>query len=286
MWPFSKQKNVQIEETGTITRPIHGNVPFVPSPFPSPTTTATQEEMLNEMIQKIAETPMSEHEQTWADEACLRRFLRATKWQSVPAAIARFNATLEWRRQVKPSEINPNDIQEEAQTGKILLQGFDKHGRPVIFLRPRFENTKASPRQLLLLTYTMEQALKQNPDCEQLVIIIDMLGSTWSNTPGLSQTKNTLTLLERHYCERLAWGAFVNPIGILPVFWSLVSPLVDPVTKAKVFFNDPKKDQGGSGGPWINLNQMIPKECLMVDYGGSFDYKFDFQEYWTSLTRL
>jgi hypothetical protein len=41
---------------------------------------------------------------------------------------------LAWRREFKPDEINPDDIEQESLTGKEIINGFDKQGRPNIYL--------------------------------------------------------------------------------------------------------------------------------------------------------
>jgi hypothetical protein len=59
------------------------------------------------------------------------------------------------RRDYKPDLIPAEDVKPEAETGKILLNGFDNEGRPILYLRPGRENTKEGPRQIRHLVFHM-----------------------------------------------------------------------------------------------------------------------------------
>ena len=56
-------------------------------------------------------------------------------------------ATLEWRRSYQPDKIRPDDIAEEAVTGKVYPNGHDRHGRPILILCPGRENTRNPQKQ-------------------------------------------------------------------------------------------------------------------------------------------
>lgn len=59
------------------------------------------------------------------------------------------------RRDYKPDLIPADEVKPEAETGKLLLNGFDNEGRPILYLRPGKENTKESPRQIRHLVFHM-----------------------------------------------------------------------------------------------------------------------------------
>jgi 4-nitrophenyl phosphatase len=86
--------------------------------------------------------------------------------------------TLAWRRSYRPELITPDEIAEEAKTGKQIISGFDQEGRPILYLRPgrcvdrgsRYlvacaddvrgrENTQPSPQQVRFLVFALERAL-------------------------------------------------------------------------------------------------------------------------------
>jgi CRAL/TRIO domain len=56
-------------------------------------------------------------------------------------------------------------------------------------------------------------------------------------------------------------------------FFKLISPFIDPVTKTKMKFNEP-------------LQNHVPPEQLMKDYGGNVDFEYDHATYWPALASL
>ncbi|KAJ1561701.1 hypothetical protein HK096_003666, partial [Nowakowskiella sp. JEL0078] len=63
---------------------------------------------------------LSEREKAWVDDECLLRYLRATKW-NLEAAGVRLLTTLSWRRVYKPDEISPEEVEPEAESGKMFF---------------------------------------------------------------------------------------------------------------------------------------------------------------------
>jgi len=51
-----------------------------------------------------------------------------------------------------------------------------------------------------------------------------------------------------------------------------ITPFLDPVTKDKIRFNPPV------------LSDLIPSEQLDSQFGGQWNYRFDFDTYWNTLT--
>ncbi|KAJ3130966.1 hypothetical protein HK100_007087 [Physocladia obscura] len=143
----------------------------------------------------------------WADAAEVHRFLRASKW--VPKVAAdRLKATLTWRAEYRPDAISPDEVEPEAVTGKQFLSGFDKKGRPLLFLVPRNENTKTYDRQIRYSVFMLEKAVRLMPSgVERTDVIVDYENlDMWNATP-LSVSLKFLNVLSSHYPERL--GLFV-----------------------------------------------------------------------------
>lgn len=102
--------------------------------------------------------------------------MRASKW-TFPDAQKRIKSTLEWRREFKPELIPPDEVRIESETGKMyvrpfyilsksdltyfpiatrsILNGFDRDGRPILYMRPGRENTETGPRQLRHLVWCL-----------------------------------------------------------------------------------------------------------------------------------
>lgn len=112
-------------------------LPHVHPSYPLDGLTPTQLTRLDELKDFLVaiisrDQIQGQKERRWCNDACLLRYLRATKWK-VGDAMMRLKETLVWRRKFKPDEIKPEDIADEAVTGKQFLCGFDKLGHPIVF---------------------------------------------------------------------------------------------------------------------------------------------------------
>lgn len=198
------------------------------------------------------------------------RYMRAAKWK-LPDAKRRIEGTIKWRREFQPELIRPDEVKIEAETGKILLNGFDKDGRPIIYMRPGRENTETSPRQLRHLVWWLERAKDlMPPGQESLVIIVDYRSTTLRTNPSISVASKVLTILQQHYVETLGRAIVTNLPMLLNFFYKGISPFLDPVTRDKMRFNP-------------DLFDLVPKSQLDSDFGGDFDFEFDHEVYWKQI---
>ncbi|TEB32352.1 CRAL/TRIO domain-containing protein [Coprinellus micaceus] len=205
--------------------------------------------------------PYYKWEQRWLARADTHpRYMRATKWNYRDSE-KRIKATMEWRRTFKPDLIRPDDVRIEAETGKIILNGFDKDGRPIIYMRPGRENTERSDRQLRHLVWWLERAKDLQPaGQESIVILVDYKSTTLRTNPSISVAGKVLHILQDHYPETLG-----RALGI--------SPFLDPVTRDKMRFNP-------------NLLDLIDKDQLDSDFGGSYEFEFEPNSYWDQIVEL
>ncbi|KIM32396.1 hypothetical protein M408DRAFT_63046 [Serendipita vermifera MAFF 305830] len=215
--------------------------------------------------------PYYPNETRWlADPGCAERLMRAAKWK-LEDGKKRIAATMAWRREYKPDLIPPEEVRVESETGKIILNGFDINGRPIITMHPGRENTKTSDRQLRHLVYVLERAIDlMPPGQDTIMIVVDYRSATLRTSPPISQAAKVLTILQHHYAERLGRAIVMNLPFILSFFYKGISPFLDPVTRDKMRFNP-------------DLKTLIPEEQLDVAFGGSYHYDFDPTIYWDSL---
>ncbi|SJL06625.1 related to PDR16 protein [Armillaria ostoyae] len=217
--------------------------------------------------------PYHKRELRWLNKPdTMPRYMRSAKW-NYPDAQKRIKATIEWRRDFKPDLIPPDEVRIESETGKIIINGFDKDGRPIIYMRPGRENTESSPRQLRHLVWCLERAKDlMPPGQESLVIIVDYKSTTLRTNPSISTARKVLHILQQHYVETLGRALVVNLPMILSFFYKGISPFLDPVTrdKACMRFNP-------------NLLELIPASHLDADFGGEFLYEFEPQSYWNQI---
>ncbi|KAL9716620.1 hypothetical protein Ac2012v2_001070 [Leucoagaricus gongylophorus] len=215
--------------------------------------------------------PYHPWERRWLQKAdTVPRYMRASKWNFQDAQ-KRIKATLEWRRDFQPDLIPPDQVKIESETGKIIITGFDRDGRPIIYMRPGRENTETSPRQLRHLVWCLERAKDlMPPGQESLVIIVDYASTTLRTNPSISIARKVLNILQQHYVETLGRALIVNLPRLLSFFYRGISPFLDPVTRDKMRFNP-------------NLLELIPASQLDADFGGSYHFEFEAESYWDQI---
>lgn len=107
--------------------------------------------------------PLSGKLALYCSDASISRYLAAQSW-NVKKAAKMLKASLKWRLDFMPEEIRWDDVASEAETGKIYRSNYkDKHGRPVLVMRPRCQNTKSLEGQMKYLVYCLENAVVNLP---------------------------------------------------------------------------------------------------------------------------
>ncbi|KAF8346035.1 CRAL-TRIO domain-containing protein [Amanita rubescens] len=198
------------------------------------------------------------------------RYMRAAKG-NIDEAKKRLKSTMEWRRDFKPDLIPPEEVKIESVTGKIILNGFDNDGRPILYMRPGRENTETSERQLRHLVWWLERAKDlMPPGQESLVIIVDYKSCTLRTNPSVSVARKVLTILQQHYVETLGRALVVNLPLLLTFFYKGISPFLDPVTRDKMRFNP-------------DLKELIPLSHLDAEFGGENAFEFEPNSYWDQI---
>ncbi|KAI9099766.1 CRAL-TRIO domain-containing protein [Phlyctochytrium arcticum] len=319
MQPSVVKDNVPVTPSKLpILTPPASSIRPLPQDWPrclyTPDQLAHLDEFKTQLLPEILKAGgFGQKEELWCDDACLLRYLRATKW-NVANAGKRLDSTLQWRRDYKPDEIPASDVEEEAIKGKEILSGFDKDGRPLLYLIPKREHTKTFDRQLKFVVWNVEKAIKvMQPGVESLIFIIDYEGISVRTSPPASQAKKFLSILGDHYPERLGKGFMINPSWYLWVFFKVIGPFMDPITRSKIHMVDLKKQaeynsksssslpgsttsssqdnvgkdepQGGEG-TWSNIRHYIDGPMLLREYGGEFDFEYDHPTYWSAVNEI
>lgn len=156
--------------------------------------------------------PITDHERSWLTRECLLRYLRATKW-TVDDSAKRLKATLAWRREYGLEGFTPEYISPEQETGKQIIVGYDKQGRPCQYLNPARQNTDQSPRQLHHLFYMVERVTDlMPPGVEMLSLMINFKPSKERKNTSVpvSVAREVLHILQNHYPERLGKALIIN----------------------------------------------------------------------------
>jgi hypothetical protein len=162
--------------------------------------------------QKEKSGPITEEEKSWITRECLLRYLRATKW-NVDEAAKRVQGTIAWRRDYGLTEFTLEYISPEQETGKQIIVGFDKQGRPCQYLNPGRQNTETSPKQIHHLFYMMERVTDMMPaGVESLSLMINFKPSKnrQNTSVPISTAREVLSILQNHYPERLGKALIIN----------------------------------------------------------------------------
>ncbi|KAF7022261.1 hypothetical protein CFC21_035066 [Triticum aestivum] len=198
-------------------------------------TLEEQQEKINE-VRKQLEEPSSLAIQGFLSDASILRFLRARNW-NVQKSSKMLKSAVKWRAAYKPEMISWEEIAHEAETGKIYRADYkDKLGRTVLVLRPGLENTTSGKEQIKYLVYSLEKAIMNlTDDQEKMVWMIDFQGWTMGSTP-LKVTRETVSVLQDCYPERLGLAILYNPPRLFESFYKIVKPFLDHETSKKVKF--------------------------------------------------
>ncbi|KAJ3273167.1 hypothetical protein HK104_004310 [Borealophlyctis nickersoniae] len=283
----------QVTHTPIIRPPVF---PKVPENYPLHNLDASQKEKFATFRAQVPSLLTSDDlrslEEKWCDDGCLLRYLRATKW-NVEQSVERLKATLEWRREFRPDLIKPEEVEPECTSGKILFNGFDKEGRPILYLAPGKENTKTYDRQIRFVVFNLEKCIQlMPPGVESINLVVDYEGVSMFNSTPVNVSIKVLNILSGHYPERLGMGMMVNPSWYMSIFFKILGPFMDPITRSKIHFVNLKKQAefnskpddtpaGAEGmGGWTNIRNYIAPDQLCASFGGEFQYEFKHDEYW------
>ncbi|XP_055835554.1 uncharacterized protein LOC129904053 isoform X2 [Solanum dulcamara] len=249
-----------------------GPTKSTPNGFENSLRSEEEQNKIDEMRKLIG--PLSGKFALYCSDVSISRYLVARSW-NVKKAAKMLKATLKWRLDYKPEEIRWDDVASEAETGKIYRSNYkDKHGRPVLVMRPRCQNTKSVKGQIKYLVYCMENAVVNLPeDQEQMVWLIDFHGFNLSNI-SIKVTKETARVLQDHYPERLGIAILYDAPKIFEPFWKIAKPFLDPKTASKVKFvysDDPNSKK--------MMEELFDMSLVESAFGGDDKADFDVNKY-------
>ncbi|KAJ3058367.1 hypothetical protein HDU98_005517, partial [Podochytrium sp. JEL0797] len=128
-------------------------------------------------------------EKEWADDIMLMKYLRGAKFD-IDRACAMITKTLQWRRDYRPTEITPQEIEEESKNGKCFFNGFDKLGRPIFIVNSAICYSTDPERHLRYILFNIENAPRNLCPfgVHQICAIADVKGVSMFNSNPLSVT--------------------------------------------------------------------------------------------------
>jgi len=222
------------------------------------------------------------------DTSSLVRFLRARQWD-VHKAAAMAHASAEWQESFDLRGVREGAYREQIASenamGKLYVRGFDKRGRPAIYMKPRNESSTSEVGPVRHLAYCMERAIAcldrqlergnlagdiNDVLSRKVVLLIDFSGCGLSNMPPLSVAKECILMLQDHFPERLGQAFIVDAPWVLSAFFNVVSAFVDPVTIEKFqFVTETGEERSQRMAKYFDLDTLEP------EFGGNATVPFN-----------
>lgn len=172
-----------------------------------------------------------------------------------------------------------SEVAEELANDKVFIQpGADATGRPVVIITVRKHhkngNAAALARLKRFICWVFDVAVAKASGVRssedggkeavtpigdgKLTAIFDLRGASMDNM-DVAGLKQIFGLLQSHFPERLGRMVFLDPPVIFWGVWRVVSPFVDPVTRAKVVMASLKD---------LSEGDIVPLRILPEDMGG------------------
>nr|AAS58485.1 phosphatidylinositol phosphatidylcholine transfer protein sec14 cytosolic-like protein [Triticum monococcum] len=186
------------------------------------------------------------------DNLTLRRFLR-TRGHNIGKASAMLLKYLAWKRAVKPRGfISDDEVHNQLAQEKVYTQGFDKMGRPMVYLFA----ARHFPRRDFdeLKRYVVYQ--------EKFAAVVDLKGWGYVNC-DIKASVAGLDIIKNYYPEQLGQVFLVHVPFVFMAAWKLGCTFVDNNTKKKFVFID-DRDLSGT------LRDVVDESQLPDVYGGKF----------------
>ncbi|CDZ97252.1 Phosphatidylinositol transfer protein PDR16 and related proteins [Phaffia rhodozyma] len=223
---------------------------------------------------------LAKGEKMWLTEDCLLRYLRAQKWD-LASATTKLEVTLIWRRENGLADDDGGEgegggltaalIKSEGRCGKDYCNGWDETGRPLHYQVPSRNESTDSALNVKYCVWVMERSIDlMPPGIEKQVLLVNFAGGM--SPPPIATVRGWISMLSHHYPERMGKAIAINVPWILNAFFKIILPLIDPITRAKLSFNE--------AAPWV------PDDQLETAYGGKFEFQYDQEIYSPSLTAL
>jgi len=178
--------------------------------------------------------------------------------------------SVKWRASVKPWAITPEMIPNALPSGVWRWAGHSKSGMPVLHVD--CENWKPSDyygvdEYIRYIAYLLEGAVaRMGEGVERIIIIYWIPGLNMEMMkPRASEcAKVLMKTVQDQYPERLGAAFTCNAPALFAAMWRMVSPWIDPVTKAK--FQIVPKGQAEEA-----LLKYIDADVLPSALGGKHD---------------
>ena len=155
-----------------------------------------------------------------------------------------------------------------------MILGYDNNGRPCLYLNPHKQNTKGKDKQIQHLVFMLERCIDlMPPGVETLALLVNFKESRRGESASVGQGRQTLSILQNHYPERLGRALVQDVPWLVWGFFKAIGPFIDPLTREKLKFDE-------------DLRQLVPAEQLITAYKGYAKFEYEHGMYWKALNGL
>lgn len=215
---------------------------------------------------------LEQPEVDFLDDLCFFRYLYGYKWNLKNAEKA-LKKTVEWRASFKPYNITLKDVEPVAKQGYMYHYGFDKRGRPVVYVRLGLDKCPNDEEHRTLklkhFCYITEQCIRSMPKNVHSVSWIVDLSDCSLSLDLVKQVKDMFVQVGDYYCECLSKAFVTNCSWTMTFFWNFLKVFLEPETVEKYVFVSGNKD--------IFL-KYIDEAQLLKQYQGKATFEFDIKE--------
>lgn len=191
--------------------------------------------LMAELRERISDVEPLPHEDFFTRTDTLLRFLKARQW-SVDEAEKQLRATVEWRREIDPLNVDCRWCHERPGYHCIRQVGFDKQRRPVIYACLAQASCSATTvaDTVVHMTHLFENAkITMNGDVSQWVFVVDCTGMTLAACNP--RVGHALTqAMATYYPERLGLVICIHHNAVFHGVWNAFKIFLDPNTAAKM----------------------------------------------------
>lgn len=110
--------------------------------------------------------------------------------------------------------------------------------------------------------------------------LLEMDGYSPRNSPPFTVTKQSISILQNHYPERLGWAILSRPPCIFSFLWRAINPFLDQDTRDKVVMVKSGTDVVKS------LKGVIDASAIDETQGGKRNGHYDFAAYQERMSKL
>lgn len=236
--------------------PSHDSRPLGSVPDLSVAMGALKEQSQRDALEALAtallrQEPDEEAASLFDDPFALIRYLQAKQWQ-LDHAEEMIRKTARWRKEYGLARIRSGEDKElltrENRFNKMYVRGYDKMGRPVIYIRSRNETSTDSELSIRHSVYSWERACAcvdrraaqgrlvtdvNDPTARKFVIIMDFDGMGFNNLQSPSTSQLFCSILEEHYPQRLHHAYMLDVPWVLSAVIRTASQLFSEETAEK-----------------------------------------------------